>query len=159
MTCYRWKSTVLPGKLFFPKKLFFCVCLEKKVFVAKRSSFTNSMSHIFWKLLILAINEVFLSILGGVRILLTHCNRIEHKIWHLVISRLIVLFMLVLVLVITRMVPILMLMLVSRVVVRHKCDLYFQFEVVYIFEVILFYMSTCFDKNNPLCLLQFKFAN
>ena len=47
------------------------------------------MSYIFWKLLfqrlILAINEDFLSIIRGIRILLTHCNRIEHKIWHLVI--------------------------------------------------------------------------
>ena len=46
------------------------------------------MSFVFWKLffqrLILAINEVFLNILQGVRILLTHCNRIEHKFWHLV---------------------------------------------------------------------------
>ena len=46
------------------------------------------MSYIFWNLLfqwlILAINEVFLSILPGVRILLTHCNCIEHEIWHLV---------------------------------------------------------------------------
>ena len=30
--------------------------------------------------IILAINEVFLSILRGVKILLTHCNRIENKI-------------------------------------------------------------------------------
>ena len=48
------------------------------------------MSYIFWKLLvqrlILAINQVFLSILQGVRILLTHCNRIVHKIWHHVSS-------------------------------------------------------------------------
>ena len=48
------------------------------------------MSYIFWKLLfqrlILAINEVFLSIQRCVRILLTHCNRIEHKIWHLVLQ-------------------------------------------------------------------------
>ena len=47
------------------------------------------MSYIFWKLLvqrlILAINEVFWSILRGVRILLTYCNRIVNKIWHHVI--------------------------------------------------------------------------
>ena len=47
------------------------------------------MSYIFWKLLvqrlILAINQVFWSILRGVRILLTRCNRIVHKIWHHVI--------------------------------------------------------------------------
>ena len=48
------------------------------------------MSYIFWKLLvqrlILAINQVFWSILRGVRILLTHCNRIVHKIWHHVLT-------------------------------------------------------------------------
>ena len=47
------------------------------------------MSYIFWKLLvqrlILAINQFFWSILRGVRILLTHCNRIVHKIWHHVV--------------------------------------------------------------------------
>ena len=36
--------------------------------------------------LILAINEVFWSILRGNRILLTHCNRIKHKIWHHVLK-------------------------------------------------------------------------
>ena len=53
------------------------------------STFTYSMSYIFGKLLfqrlILAINKDFLSVLQRVRILLTHCNRIEHKIWHLVV--------------------------------------------------------------------------
>ena len=71
--------------------VFRCFFWKKKVFLAKRSTFTYSMSYIFWKLLfqrlILAINEVFLSILKGVRILLTHCNRIKHKIWHLVIIK------------------------------------------------------------------------
>ena len=37
--------------------------------------------------LILAINKDFLSILQGVRILLTQRNRNEHKIWHLVLRR------------------------------------------------------------------------
>ena len=49
-------------------------------------TFAYSISYIFWKLLfqglIQAINQVFWSILRGVRILLTHCNRIVHKIWH-----------------------------------------------------------------------------
>ena len=49
------------------------------------------MSYIFWKLLfqrlILAINQVFWSILRGVRILLTHCNHIVHKIWHHVLQQ------------------------------------------------------------------------
>ena len=44
------------------------------------------MSYRFWKLLaqrlIQAINQVFWSILRGVRILLTRCNRIVHNIWH-----------------------------------------------------------------------------
>ena len=48
------------------------------------------MSYIFWKLLllwlILAINKDFLSILQGIRILLTRCNRIVHKIWHHVLT-------------------------------------------------------------------------
>ena len=48
------------------------------------------MSNIFWKLLvqrlILAINQVFWCIIRGVKILLPHCNRIVHKIWHHVIS-------------------------------------------------------------------------
>ena len=56
------------------------------VHVAKRSTFTYSISYILWKLLvqrlILAINQVFWSILRGIRILLTHCNLIVHKIWH-----------------------------------------------------------------------------
>ena len=68
--------------------VFRCFFLGKQVFLAKRATFTYSTSYIFWKLLfqrlILAINEDFLSIPRVVRILLTHCNRIEHKIWHLV---------------------------------------------------------------------------
>ena len=48
------------------------------------------MSYIFWmqlfQRLILVINKHFLSILRGIRILLTHCDRIEHKIWHHVVS-------------------------------------------------------------------------
>ena len=53
------------------------------------------MSYIFWKLLvqrlILAINQFFWSILRGVRILLTHCNRIVLKIWHHVLLALLAL--------------------------------------------------------------------
>ena len=69
--------------------VFRCFFGRKKVFLAKRSTFTYSMSYIFWKLLfqplILAISEDFLSILRGVRILVAHWNRIEPEIWHLVL--------------------------------------------------------------------------
>ena len=62
---------------------------SKISFPSQTVHFAYSMSYIFWKLLfqplILAINEDFLSIIRGVRILLTQCNRIEHKIWHHVI--------------------------------------------------------------------------
>ena len=68
------------------KAVFWCFFGRKKVFPAKRSTFTYSMSYIFWKLLfqllILAIKNYFLSNLRGVRILLTHCNCIEQKIRH-----------------------------------------------------------------------------
>ena len=64
---------------------------KKKVFLAKRSTFTYSMSYRFWKLLvqrlIYAINRVFWNILRGVRLLLTRWNRIVHTIWHYVISQ------------------------------------------------------------------------
>ena len=71
---------------------FLGVFSTRSFFPAKRSTFTYSMSYIFWKLLvqrlILAINQVFWSILWGVRILLTHCNRIVHKIWpHVIVER------------------------------------------------------------------------
>ena len=68
------------------KAVFWCFFGRKKVFPAKRSTFTYSMSYIFWKLLfqllILAIKNYFLSNQRGVRILLTHCNCIEQKIRH-----------------------------------------------------------------------------
>ena len=53
---------------------------------AKQSNFAFSMLYIFWKLwfqwLILAIKNIFEH---PMRILLRHCNRIEHKFWHHVI--------------------------------------------------------------------------
>ena len=95
-----WRTA--PPKIRIPrnpcrqKRLFLAFFWKKKVFLAKRSTFAYSMSYIFWKLLfqklILAINEVFWSILRGVRILLTRCNRIEHKIWHHVLKHCVEIF-------------------------------------------------------------------
>ena len=69
----------------------FCCCCKESIFLAQRSTFAYSMSYIFWKLLfqrlIWAITKDFLSILQGVRILLTRCNRIVHTIWHYVNCR------------------------------------------------------------------------
>ena len=55
-----------------------------RCFFGRKKSFPGKTVNLFQPL-ILAINEDFLRILRGVRILLTHCNRIEHKIWHYVL--------------------------------------------------------------------------